>query len=202
MDKLGQLAYENENLLYWYKGSVAIPPLCMVDDILSVQECSQSSVQINSVINSFIELKKLTFSSKKCSKIHVGKQTTSCPDLKVHDSRMKNSKQEKYLGDQLNHTGKIKETIDEKVSKGFGIVNEILALIEEFPLGKYRLEVGLKLRQAMLINGICFNSEAWLSVSKDDVKALETPTSTVRLKVEECRVKNAGCRIESEECRL
>ena len=129
----------------------------------------------------FIELKKLTFSSKQCSKIQVGKQTTSCPDRKVHDSRMKDSKQEKYLGDQLNHTGKIKETINERVSKGYGIVNEILALIEEIPLGKYRLEIGLKLRQAMLINGICFNSEAWHSVSKDDVKSLE--------KVDECLLR-------------
>ena len=30
----------------------------------------------------------------------------------------------------------------------------------------------------------------------------QTPTSTVRLKVEEYRVKNGGCRIESEEWRL
>jgi hypothetical protein len=52
---------------------------------------------------------------------------------------MKDSKQKKYLGDQLNHAGKIKETINERVSKGFGIVNEIVALIEEIPLGKYRL---------------------------------------------------------------
>ena len=63
VDKLGQLVYENEQLLYWYKGEVAVPPLCMVDIILAVQECSKDSVQINSVINSFIELKKLTLSS-------------------------------------------------------------------------------------------------------------------------------------------
>ena len=30
----------------------------------------------------------------------------------------------------------------------------------------------------------------------------QTPTSTVRLKVEGCRVKNGGCRIESEEWRV
>ena len=29
----------------------------------------------------------------------------------------------------------------------------------------------------------------------------QTLTSTVRLKVEGCRVKNGGCRIKSEECR-
>ena len=30
----------------------------------------------------------------------------------------------------------------------------------------------------------------------------QTLTSTVRLKVEGCRVKNGGCRIESEELRV
>lgn len=173
MDKLGQLAYENENLLYWYKGAVAVPPLCMVDDILAVQECSQDSVRINAVINSFVEMKKLRLSSDKCSKIHVGKDSTLCPDLKTHELSMKNSRQEKYLGDMINSSGKVKETIEARVAKGHGIVSEILAILSEIPLGAYKLEMGLKLRQAMLLNGVLFNSEAWHSVSNDDINLLE-----------------------------
>ena len=172
VDKLGQLVYENEELLYWYKGAVAVPPLCMVDDILAVQECSKDSVQINSVINSFIELKKLTFSSKKCSKIHVGKVSDTCPDLKIHSDKMKDSKQERYLGDQLSSSAKVKDTIDDRVAKGFGIVSDILAILDEIPLGQYRLEMGLKLRQAMFLNGVLFNSEAWHAVTSDDLKPL------------------------------
>ena len=182
MDKLGELVYDNEKLLYWYKGVVAVPPLCMVDDILAIQECSKDSVQINSVINSFIELKKLTLSSKKCSKIHVGKASSSCPELKVHDMKMKNSEKEKYLGDQLSSSSKIKETIDERVAKGYGVVYEILAILDEIPLGKYRLEIGLKLRQAMLLNGVLFNSEAWHAVTKDDIRPLE--------RVDECLLRS------------
>ena len=106
MDKLAEHVYEKEELLYWYKGVVAVPPICMVDDILAVQECSQDSVKINAVINSFIELKKLTLSSKKCSKIHIGKESTCCPDLKVHEVKMKNCDKEKYLGDQISRRGK------------------------------------------------------------------------------------------------
>jgi hypothetical protein len=119
----------------------------MVDDVLAVQECSKNSVQINSVINSFIELKKLKLSSDKCSKIHVGKNNSSCPDLKVHNMTMKNSNQEKYLGDLINKSGKPKQTIEQREAKGYGIVSEILAILEEIPLGAYRLEMGLKLRQ-------------------------------------------------------
>ena len=111
IDKLGKLVYEDENLLYKYKGRVAVPTLAMVDDLLAVQKCSKSSVQINSVINSFMDIKKLTLSDKKCGKIHIGKRGMSCPQLKVHGKNMKNSEKEKYLGDQITKLGNIKATI-------------------------------------------------------------------------------------------
>ena len=59
------------------------------------------------------------------------------------------------------------------MSKGFGIVTEILAILDEIPLGKYRVEIGLKLRQAMFLNGVLYNSEAWHAVTNDDLKPLE-----------------------------
>ena len=169
MDKLGKLVYEDENLIYRYKGEVAVPTLCMVDDVLAVQKCSKASLQINSVINSFMETKKLTLNQKKCSKIHIGKSSSCCPPLKVHNQQMKLSEQEKYLGDQLSKACKIKATIDDRVTKGYGIVSEITAILEEIPLGIYRVEMGLKLRQAMLVNGLLFNSESWHSVTNDDI---------------------------------
>ena len=86
---------------------------------------------------------------------------------------MKNSTREKYLGDYIDTTGKIKATLDDRIQKGYGILSEIRAIINEVPLGKYKLEIGLQLRQAMLLNGILFNSEAWHSVSAEDFSALE-----------------------------
>ena len=155
MDKLAQIAYNNADLLYMYKGLVAVPPICMVDDVLSIQKCSQATQ-----INAFIEYKKLTLSHKKCSRIHIGKNSDNCSELKVHQSIMKNSTREKYLGDYIDTTGKIKATLDDRIQKGYGILSEIRAIINEVPLGKYKLEIGLQLRQAMLLNGILFNSEA------------------------------------------
>ena len=123
--------------------------------------------------NSFVELKKLTLGDKKCSKIHIGKTNLSCHQLKVHENDMKNSNQERYLGDVISKDAKIKHTIDQRVSKEYGIVSEINSILEEIPLGKYRVEMGLKLREAMLINGILYNSEAWHSVEKEDIKKFE-----------------------------
>ena len=86
--------------------------------------------------------------------------------MKVHEQKINESKQEKYLGDLVNSSGTIRQTIEERKNKGYGIVSEILAILDEIPLGRYKLEIGLKLRQAMLINGILYNSEAWHSVSE------------------------------------
>ena len=79
---------------------------------------------------------------------------------------------DKYVGDILSadktNTAKIKERTD----KGFGIVNEICAIIDEIPLGPYKISVGLKLREAILINGMLFNSEVWYNVTEDEIKKL------------------------------
>ena len=64
MDKLGQLAYNNDELTYKYKGVVDTPSLGMVDDVLSIQKCSGDALKANAVINAFVETKKLKLSNK------------------------------------------------------------------------------------------------------------------------------------------
>ena len=87
------------------------------------------------------------------------KNVPNCADLKIHTETMNNAVQEKYLWDLVNTSGTIRNTVEDRKSKGFGIVNEIK--IDEIPLGRFKMEIGLKLRQAMLLNGMLYNSEAW-----------------------------------------
>ena len=173
MEKLGKMAYNRPDLLYYYKGVVGTPPLQMVDDIMALQKCSIKSLKLNTTINTFIELEKLTLSGTKSKNIHIGKSSIQCHNLKVHNMEMKQSKREKYLGDLVDISGKIRPNIESRQAKGFGIVSNILAIINEIPLGHWRVEAGLRLRQAMLINGCLFNSEAWHGVSESDLKILE-----------------------------
>ena len=112
MDKLGKLAYSYPALLYFYKGLVGTPPLQMVDDILAIQKCSSKSLKLNSAINTFIDLEKLTLSKKKCHNIQIGKQKKKCPALAIHGSEMKNSKQVTYFGDIIHESGSIKPNIE------------------------------------------------------------------------------------------
>ena len=178
MDKLGQLVYQNAELTYKYKGVVETPTLGMVDDILSVQKYSIGVSKINAVINSLIESKKLNLSKSKCHRIHIkgskGNPEVKCSEVKVHNEMMNESKQEKYLGDFINSSGTIRSTIEDRKNKGYGIINEKLGILDEIPLGRYKMEIGLKLRQAMLLNGILYNSEAWHALSETEIKILET----------------------------
>ena len=55
----------------YYKGVIDVPSLGMVDGIMSIKKCSGKAVEANAVVNSFIEMKKLTLSESKCKRIHI-----------------------------------------------------------------------------------------------------------------------------------
>ena len=86
---------------------------------------------------------------------------------------MASSKLEKYLGDLVSQTGKSRTNIESRRGKGFGLCSQILAILSEIPLGNHKIEIGLILRQAMLLNGILYNSEAWQSIPEEEIKLLE-----------------------------
>ena len=65
------------------------------------------------------------------------------------------------------------KTIQQRKLKAYSYLSEIKALVNYFPFGKRRLEIGLMLRNAMFINGILFNSEAWHNISKRHIEDLE-----------------------------
>jgi hypothetical protein len=169
IDKLPQKAYAEEAWLYKYKGEVNVPPLCMVDDVLTIQKCGATAVTINDEVNAFFEQKKLTLSKQKCFQIHVGAKCGDCEKLYVHGEQMKEAHEFKYLGDIVNENGRPKATISKRITRGYGIVSQIFALLSDLPVGNLRVQIGLALRHAWLINGILFNSEAWHSTTKEQV---------------------------------
>ena len=139
MDKLGKLAYKNPEMLFYYKNLVGTPPLQMVDNIMSIQRCSSKSLNINTAINTFIDLEQLTLSRNKCHNIHIGKQNVECPALKVNGHKMKNSAQETYLGDVIDQSAKQKLNIENRKAKGYGALNNILAIVNELPHSHWKV---------------------------------------------------------------
>ena len=59
-------------------------------------------------------------------------------------------KSTKYLGDKIKRSALVKPTIVARISKGYGAVSSILSIINELPLGLWRVHAGLKLREALL----------------------------------------------------
>ena len=69
-DILPKNILEQKDLTYKFRGDpgIEIGVLGMVDDNLAISKCGTSSVMKNAVINSFIEMQRLTLSKeKKCS---------------------------------------------------------------------------------------------------------------------------------------
>ena len=59
----------------------------------------------------------------------------------------------------------LKATIEERKTKGYGILSEITAILNDIPLGSKLFEMGMTLRQAWFINGTLYNSEVWCAFS-------------------------------------
>jgi hypothetical protein len=176
MDQLCKLVYNDDKLQYMYRGTVPVPPLEMVDDVITASKCGSTSIALNSAVNTFMEQKKLELSNDKCSKIHIGSKISSehCPAHKVHGNKMKDSNKEKYLGDFVTDKGNSKATIEDRKTRGYAVLSRISALLRDIPLGRKRIRVGIELRNAWFINGCFFNSEVWTGYSPSDLKDLET----------------------------
>ena len=124
VDLFGQECFQKSENTYIYRGEVEIPPLSMVDDILTISECGYKTSMVHGYIKLKTDSKKWQFGASKCKKMHVGKYCESfkCQTLKVDNWRelevtneetgietiediidgdkvMESVKSDKYLGD-------------------------------------------------------------------------------------------------------
>ena len=189
-DSIGKDSLERKEHLYLYKGTVGIPALTMIDDVAQISLCGLESIKDNAFINARFEEKKQKLNEKKCHKIHCGRPSRLCPTLRAHSTPISKVGSEKYVGDIICHTGKHTPNTKVRRSKGIGIVNEILSILDNLCLGQYYFHVAMILRPVMLLSVLLFNSDAWLRLTKSDIaklekvdemllrKILKTPTST------------------------
>ena len=77
MDQLCKFILQHEHLLYKYRGKLKVPPLQMVDDVISAAKCGSTSSALNAAVNAFMDLKKFRLGVDKCANIHVGNQRSA-----------------------------------------------------------------------------------------------------------------------------
>ena len=71
LDGIGKECLENGKYTYKYKDIVEIPPLIMLDDLITISECGHKTAMVNSYVKFKTSSKKLQFGNQKCKKIHV-----------------------------------------------------------------------------------------------------------------------------------
>ena len=179
IDSIGKKCRDRKIHCYYYKKTTRILPLGFVDDLNGIAKCGQESLDLNTFLNTQIELKRLRFhvpdknGKTKCHKLHIGKSHKHCPELKVHGKLMPEVSEETYLGDILSNDGKNTKNIEHRISKGIGIINNIFNLLENIIFGNHYFEIALLLRESMLINGTLTNAEIWYNLSESDIKKFE-----------------------------
>ena len=85
---------------------------------------------------------------------------------------MKVVRSQRYLGDIISSTGTLKETIEDRRAKGWGKISDINGILSEMPNSR-KIEIGLKMREAKLLNGMIYSSEAWSKISDSELVRLE-----------------------------
>ena len=176
--KIGKRCEEERENLDTHKNLVKLPVPSMVDDMLAVSTCGHESLSTNTHINAQIELEKLRFHAPdaqgktKCHNLHVALEKSTCPDLKVHGSKMQLVAEDTYLGDLVRADGKNDSNIRHRVSKGLGIISQIMRTLETVSFGNKYFAIALSLRQAMFINGVLTNVDIWYHLTKAEIDLL------------------------------
>ena len=179
IDTIGKKCKTRNQHFYMYKKRIKIFPLAFIDDLNGIAKCGPDSKELNTYLNTQIEMKKLRFHTNrkngksKCVKIHIGKHNNTCPALKVHGTSMNEVSEEQYLGDIISSDGKNSKNIKNRISKGVGLISQIMNILETASFGPFYFEIAMLLREAILVNGVTTNTEVWHNISESEIAEFE-----------------------------
>ena len=86
---------------------------------------------------------------------------------------MKTAENEKYIGDIISHNGSNDANIARRRSLGMGAIAEIFGILHEISLGHHFVEIGLILRESIMLSKMLLSSESWYKLFKYQVEKLE-----------------------------
>ena len=78
-----------------------------------------------------------------------------------------------YLGDIVANNGKNMKNIENRVSKGLGIISQIMDLLKNVSFGRHYFTIAKTFRESMFVNGILTNCEVWHNLKLSEIKKLE-----------------------------
>ena len=81
--------------------------------------------------------------------------------------------EQKYLGDIVSSSGCNNANIKDRCNTGHSAIAEIKSLMNEISVGKFRIQIGLILRNSIFLSKMLLNSEVWYSLTKYEIEELE-----------------------------
>ena len=143
-------------------------------------------------------MKKLRFNDKKCHKIHYGPQSIKCPKLIVQGKEMMEVNIDDYLGDVVTNEPNMKMNVKKRISKGFGIISQIMNMIEKLSLGFFYFKIALLLRNLIFVNAILVNVEVWSPITKKDIEEFQKLDRILLRRIVNCPVSTPSHLIHLE----
>ncbi len=172
LSKLCNESY-NEGMVYMYRNKIPIPPLAMVDDVVSASLCnSVDGININIKTDEFIKRKKLEsqVGEGKCQWLHRGRN--SCNSSYVANGKeLSQCEIYKYLGDHASDG--FDSLYQKRLEKSIGYAIKCQAMCTELSLGFEMYSIAKLLHEAIFLNGTLLNMETWPNFSEKRVELFE-----------------------------
>ena len=171
LSKLCNKLYSEGNV-YMYKGQVPIPPLAMVDDVVSANRCNSTDALTSNIkTDTFIQRKmESQVGEGKCQWVHRGegecKSTYHANNVEITQTDTY-----KYLGDHVSDGW---ETLyNKRWDKAQGYIAICLAMCSEISLGFQVYNTAKLFHQSIFINGALTNMETWPNCTSARTQSFE-----------------------------
>ena len=173
IDSLTRIIEEHGKV--WEIGGIKINPLLFQDDIFAVNKTEDIQETI-SIIETFQNLKRLQFHEEKTKKSIInGKKDKT---VYINGIEIERTKSHKYLGKIIEENGKIKEEIKERIKIAKMQVNQAFQVIDKNELSRKRIEVGIKLLQAVIMPTLIFGAETWNKLTEKEKTEINNVQTT------------------------
>ena len=104
---------------------------------------------------------------------------------------MREENDEKYIGDIVSASGSNEANISRRRSIGLGAISDIFAILNQVSFGYQYIEIGLILREAVLMSKLLLSAESWHKVFLYQIEKLEELDTIFLRKLFNCHSKTA-----------
>ena len=149
-----------------------IPILLWVDDVVSFAEGKLDQIEMLNIVDDFAVRHKLEWSTAKCKVMCVGTHKNETNEWNLGTKQIEETKQYRYLGDEVTNNGKNTENIKMRRQKIQATTATINNIASNEILNRVESLVLLELHERITIPSLLNNAESW-TLNRSEMEDLE-----------------------------